>query len=181
MNLSVIHDNTIIDILLIQYDKFTDHRGYLAEVFNTKILTPYIDQQFVQEKTALSYYGVLRGLHYQTYPFQQGKLVRCIIGSILDIAVDIRKESKTYGQYVTHTLSETNNLMMYIPPGFAHGVLCLSQPQAIFSYWTTNDHSKYHEHGLNWSDPKLNIQLPIPIQDIILSDKDKELPYLENI
>lgn len=181
MNLSVIHDNTIIDILLIQYDKFTDHRGYLAEVFNTKILTPYINQQFLQEKIAMSYYGVLRGLHYQNYPFEQGKLVRCISGSILDIAVDLRKGSKTYGQYISHVLNDTNNLMMYIPPGFAHGVLCLSKPQALFGYWTTNDYSKEHERGLNWSDPELNIQIPIPATDVILSDKDRELPYLATI
>lgn len=181
MNLTISKDNNIKDILLIKYDKFTDHRGYLAEVFNIKTLTQHIDQQFLQEKIAMSYYGALRGLHYQTDPFQQGKLVRCITGSILDIAVDVRKNSKTYGKYVMHTLDDSNNLMMYIPPGFAHGVLCLSKPQAIFGYWTTNDYSKQHEHGLNWSDPKLNIKLPIPINDVILSDKDKDLPYLETI
>jgi dTDP-4-dehydrorhamnose 3,5-epimerase len=181
MNLTISNNKNISDILFVHYDKFTDHRGYLAEVFNTKLFSSYIDQTFLQEKIALSYYGVLRGLHYQSYPFEQGKLVRCISGSILDIAVDVRKNSKTYGQYVAHILDDKNNLMMYIPPGFAHGVLCLSKPQAIFGYWTTNDHSKQHECGLNWSDPKLNIQLPISIQDIILSDKDKELPYLETI
>jgi dTDP-4-dehydrorhamnose 3,5-epimerase len=179
MNLNISYDPLINDILIIQHDKFIDYRGYLAEVFNLEFFSKHIRVNFLQEKIALSYYGVLRGLHYQKEPFEQGKLVRCINGSILDIAVDLRKNSPTYLKYVTYTLTDTNNLMLYIPPGFAHGVLSLSKPQSIFGYWTTkNYHSKEHEAGLLWSDPLINIKLPIPHSDIILSDKDKNLPTL---
>lgn len=180
MNLSVVSDINLPDILLISYNKYEDDRGFLYEVFNNESLS-CLNIDFIQEKCAYSKYGVLRGLHFQKEPYAQGKLVRCSVGSIFDIAVDIRRTSSTFGKSVGHILSEDNNLMMYIPPGFAHGVLSISNNGSLFHYFTTNHYSKEYETGLLWSDPSLDLKLPIPYSDIVLSDKDKELPKLENL
>jgi dTDP-4-dehydrorhamnose 3,5-epimerase len=181
MNFIVTKDSNIPDILLIYHNKYSDNRGYLYETFNTSIISEYIKEKFVQEKCGYSKYGVLRGLHFQKHPYEQGKLVRCSSGEIYDIAVDIRKESKTYKKYVIHKLSDSNNTIIYIPPGFAHGILCSSKQGSLFHYFTTNQFAKDYESGLLWSDPSININIPIPISDIILSDKDKELPTIEKL
>ena len=174
------HDDTISDIILIETTNYSDDRGVLGELYNINIFA-YIIPQIIQTKYAFSHYGVLRGLHFQTQPYEQGKLIKCLSGSIFDIAVDIRKESPTFGKWVGHILSETNGLSMYVPPGFAHGALSISKNGSLFHYLNTNQFSKDHEAGISWSDPKLNIQLPISISDLILSNKDKELPNLDSI
>lgn len=174
------HDDTISDIILIQTTNYSDSRGVLGELYNVNIFSSIIPQ-IIQTKYAFSHYGVLRGLHFQTQPYEQGKLIKCLSGSIFDIAVDVRKKSPTFGKWVGHILSETNGLSMYVPPGFAHGVLSISKNGSLFHYATTNDYAPNHETGLLWSDPKLNIILPIPHAQVILSDKDKELPNLDQI
>lgn len=174
------HDDTISDIILIQTTNYADERGILGELYNINIFASIIPQ-IIQTKYAFSHYGVLRGLHFQKQPYEQGKLIKCLSGSIFDIAVDIRKQSPTFGKWVGHILSETNGLSMYVPPGFAHGVVCISKSGSLFNYFTTNDYAPNYEAGLLWSDPKLNIILPIPHTDVILSDKDKELSNLEQI
>lgn len=181
MNFNITKDSIIKDILLIQHDIFEDHRGILYETFHKNIIKSYIDIEFIQEKCIVSNYGVLRGLHFQKDPYGQGKLVRCTVGKIYDVAVDIRPNSITYGQWVGHELSDVNHKMIYIPPGFAHGVLSLSKNKSIVHYFTTHDHEKNAEAGIIWSDQSLNIQWPIPISDIVLSEKDKGLPTLAKI
>jgi len=180
MNYTFTKDENISDIVLIDTDSYKDSRGILSEIYN-KDLFSNLFEDVVQIKYAFSYYGVLRGLHFQLQPYAQGKLIKCVKGSIFDIAVDIRRNSPTFGRWIGHILSEDNSRMMYIPPGFAHGVLTISKNDSLFYYITTEQFSKEHESGLLWSDPAINIQLPIPHTDVILSDKDKELPNLESI
>lgn len=181
MNHTFNRDENLPDVLLIHTTGYNDDRGFLLEVYNDQIFSQYDIPKIVQEKCSFSHYGVLRGLHFQKDPYAQGKIVRCSMGSVFDIAVDIRRDSPTFGKWTGHILSDINHKMMYVPPGFAHGVLSLSKNGSLFNYLITNQFSKDHEAGILWSDPKLNIQLPIPISDLILSNKDKELPNLDSI
>lgn len=162
----------IQDLIVIQPTVFSDGRGYFQETYNEQKWIDSLGEvpRFVQDNESMSQKGVLRGLHFQNPPFQQGKLVRVVKGSVLDVAVDLRKNSPTYGQHFKVILSEENKLQMYIPEGFAHGFLTL-EDQTIFSYKCTNVYHPESEGGLRWNDPDLNIDWGI--DQPLLSEKDK--------
>jgi dTDP-4-dehydrorhamnose 3,5-epimerase len=160
----------IKDLLIIKPKVFEDARGYFFESYNEAVFKQHgVDANFIQDNQSLSNSGVLRGLHFQAPPFAQGKLVRVINGAVLDIAVDIRRNSPTYGQHVSVELTEENKTMFYIPPGFAHGFLTL-RDHTIFSYKCTNLYNKASEGTVLWNDNNLHINWNI--QNPILSDKD---------
>ncbi len=152
--------------------KFADNRGYFFESFNQSIFDEATNNEFafVQDNQSFSTKGVLRGLHFQNPPFAQGKLVRVIKGAVLDVAVDIRKDSKTYGDYVSVELTEENNKQFWIPPGFAHGFITLEE-NTIFSYKCTNYYAPQSEGTLLWNDTDLNIDWKI--KPSLVSDKDE--------
>ncbi len=161
---------------LLQPRVFEDHRGYFVESYNKKdFLEIGIDTEFVQDNQAKSVYGVIRGLHYQLPPFAQAKLVRVIQGRIIDVALDMRKNSPAYGQYFMIELSESNHLQLFIPKGFAHGYAVLSDETVVF-YKTDEYYSPESEAGVYFADPELGINWEIPEKDRIISDKDKKLP-----
>lgn len=166
-------------LLVIEPKVWRDERGYFFESYSKKTLEQQgIHHEFVQDNQSLSNKGTLRGLHFQAAPFAQGKLVRVIKGKVWDIAVDIRKDSPTYGQYYGCELSEHNNIQFWIPPGFAHGFITL-EDNTIFSYMCTNYYDKASEGGLLWNDPDLAIDWGVTSP--ILSDKDKVLPCLKDL
>lgn len=163
-------ETKIKNLLIIKPKVFADARGYFFESYNEGVFKENnITAHFVQDNQSLSNAGVLRGLHYQAPPFDQGKLVRVINGAVLDIAVDIRKNSPTYGQHVAIELTEENKTMFYIPPGFAHGFLTLKD-NTIFSYKCTNLYNKTSEGCVLWNDTDLNINWNV--ENPILSEKD---------
>ena len=168
----MIIEKTFIDGLLIIRPKvFQDDRGYFYESFNARAFAEAgIKSEFVQDNQSLSNRGVLRGLHFQRPPHAQAKLVRVINGSVLDIAVDIRKNSPTYGKHVSILLSGENKTMFYIPEGFAHGFATL-EDQTVFSYKCAGYYDKASEDTLLWNDPALAIDWTI--SDPVLSEKDK--------
>lgn len=171
----------IPDVLIIEPKVFEDERGFFFESFNQEQFDEAVGYpvNFVQDNHSKSVKGVLRGLHYQEEPYAQGKLVRCIVGEVFDVAVDIRKESLTYGKWTGVNLSAENKRQLWIPEGFAHGFLVLSEI-AEFNYKTTNYYSPKHEKGILWSDSHLKINWP-DICKIILSDKDIYNPeFIEN-
>lgn len=168
----------IPDVLVIKPDVFADERGYFFESFQKeKFDTLGIKKNFLQDNESKSQKGVLRGLHYQLPPFAQGKLVRVIKGSVLDVAVDIRKHSLTFGKWVSVVLSEENKWMCWIPEGFAHGFISLEN-ETIFSYKCTNIYHKPSERSILWNDSSLNINWGT--ETPILSPKDAEAPALQN-
>lgn len=153
---------------------FGDERGYFFESYNKKALAEAgITEEFVQDNQSLSAKGVLRGLHFQNPPYAQGKLVRVIKGSVLDVAVDIRKGSPTYGQHHKVLLSEDNKKMFWVPPGFAHGFLTL-EDDTIFAYKCTDLYNKESEGSIAWNDPQLGIDWGV--DDPNVSAKDREAP-----
>ncbi len=164
-------------LYLIEPKVWRDERGYFFESFKQKQFTEAgIDAVFVQDNQSLSQKGTLRGLHAQAEPFAQGKLVRVIQGKVLDVAVDIRKESPTYGQHFSVELSGDNFQMLWIPPGFLHGFITLEN-NTIFAYKVSGGlYAKAAEIGVIWNDPKLAINWNLPESEIILSEKDKALP-----
>lgn len=171
-----ISKTTLRDVYLITPTVFKDERGHFFESFNKNIwIDEGLPDGFVQDNQSFSYKGVLRGLHFQSGEHAQGKLVRVIKGRVLDIAVDIRPESSTFGQYEFFDLDAENNKMVYIPEGFAHGFLALED--SIFSYKCTAGYHKASESGILWNDPTLQIKWPIAAP--IVSDKDKVLPTFE--
>lgn len=158
-------------LLIIKPNVFGDNRGYFFESFNKKLFDSNVPNiNFVQDNQSMSHKGVLRGLHFQRPPFEQGKLVRVIQGSVLDVAVDIRQNSPTYGQYQSVLLSGENNLQFWIPPGFAHGFLTL-EDNTIFSYKCTGLYSKESEGAILWNDTDLNIDWNV--SSPIVSEKDQ--------
>lgn len=160
----------ITGLVIIEPDVFQDERGYFFESWNQKKFNESVTQvNFVQDNQSCSLKGALRGLHFQNPPHDQGKLVRVISGSILDVAVDIRKKSSTYGQYVSVELTAENKNMFYIPAGFAHGFLAL-EDNTIMSYKCTNDYNKESEGSLLWNDKNININWGI--ENPIISKKD---------
>lgn len=172
----------IPEVLLIQPRVFKDERGYFFECFNYKtfeIKAGFVPN-FVQDNESKSDKLVLRGLHYQLAPFAQAKLVRVIKGKILDVAVDIRKGSATYGQYVKAILSEDNKKQLFVPKGFAHGFLAL-EDETIVSYKCDEYYNKEHERGITPSDAFINIDWGIDMEDAILSEKDKNAPLLKDV
>lgn len=172
----------IPDVLIFEPKVFGDSRGFFFESFNKKIFDEAVNRnvEFVQDNHSLSAKGVLRGLHYQIEPFAQGKLVRCIEGEVFDVAVDIRDSSPTYGKWVGVVLSADNHRQLWIPEGFAHGFLTLSE-QAQFVYKTTNYYHPQSDRGIIWNDPDINIQWPTIDVPVNLSEKDKVQPSLKNI
>jgi len=167
----VIEHLNIQGLALIKPKVFEDPRGHFFEFYHQKNMKDQgIDVEFVQDNQSLSNKGVLRGLHFQRPPFDQGKLVRVIKGSVLDVAVDIRKDSPTYGQHHAVELSEANKLMFYVPTGFAHGFLTL-EDNTIFTYMCSNYYDAASEDGIAWDDPVLNIEWNI--SEPLLSEKDK--------
>ena len=161
---------------------FEDSRGYFFESFNQNKFNKLIGQNinFIQDNESYSSKGVLRGLHYQRGEFAQAKLVRVVKGTVLDIAVDIRKNSPTFGEYVTLELSEDNKQQLFISRGFAHGFIVLSDA-AVFSYKCDNFYNKESEAGIIFNDKALNIDWGISEDALVISEKDKLLPTFENL
>ncbi|HQV99020.1 MAG TPA: dTDP-4-dehydrorhamnose 3,5-epimerase [Bacteroidia bacterium] len=169
-----ITETPISGVLLIEPRVFSDSRGAFFESFNAKSLKESgIDHDFVQDNQSVSKKGVIRGLHFQRAPFEQGKLVRVIKGSVVDVALDLRKDSPTFGRHFDIELNDRNNLMLWIPPGFAHGFSVLEE-STIFSYKVTNYYHSSSESGIIYNDIDLNINWGI--KDGIVSEKDKVLP-----
>ena len=165
-------ETNLAGLLVIEPKVFEDSRGYFLESYSSKTFKEYgIDVNFVQDNQSLSCKGTLRGLHFQNAPYEQAKLVRVITGSIIDVAVDIRKDSKTYGKYYSIELNGENKKMLYIPDGFAHGFLTL-QDNTIVQYKCSNVYNKESEGGIMWNDPDINIDWGLTDEPII-SDKDK--------
>jgi len=170
----------ISDVFLIEPQIFEDKRGFFLENFKESDFKKNgIDVNFIQDNYSYSLKKVLRGLHFQKPPKAQAKLVTTLKGKIFDVAVDLRKNSTTYGKWVAEILSEENHLSLYIPEGFAHGFCVLSNDANVF-YKTTQEYSSEHERGIVWNDSVLNISWPID-DDPILSKKDQTLPFLENL
>ena len=172
----------IPDVKIIKPKKHGDHRGFFSETYNKKALAEAgIDLDFVQDNHSLSgEVGTLRGLHFQTPPFAQDKLVRVVKGAILDVAVDLRKGSPTFGKYVAAEISAEEWNQILVPIGFAHGFITLT-PDVEAIYKVTNYYAPECDKGLLWSDPALGIDWPTPEGGPILSDKDKVQPLLAEI
>ena len=167
-------------LIIIEPRVFGDERGYFLESYNEKEFKKAIGKvSFVQDNESKSSKGVLRGLHFQKPPFAQAKLVRCIEGKVLDVVVDIRKNSKTYGQHVAVELSGENKKQVFIPKGFAHGFVVLSD-SATFAYKVDNYYAPEHDRGIAFDDKDLVIDWRLPLEVLQLSDKDKLHPALAN-
>ena len=172
----------IPDIIIIQPDVFTDERGYFFESFKQNELNKFLgyDVMFCQDNESKSTYGVLRGLHYQEPPFAQAKLVRVIQGSVLDVAVDMRKNSSTFGKHVAIELNDQNKRQLFIPRGFAHGFIVLSKI-AIFSYKVDNYYNREFDRGIAFDDKVLDINWRIKKSEIKISKKDNFHPLFCDI
>ncbi len=167
-------------LLIYEPKVFEDNRGYFFESYNEKVFIENgIDMRFVQDNQAKSSYGIVRGLHYQLDPFAQTKLVRVLTGSIIDVAVDLRKNSSSYGQVFTIELSAENKKQLLIPKGFAHGYSVISETAEVF-YKCDSFYNKESEGGILWNDPALNIDWQIPPGKAVISEKDADQPLFEN-
>ena len=172
---------SIEGLVIIEPRVFGDERGYFLESYNEKEFEQAICKvSFVQDNESKSSKGVLRGLHFQKPPFNQAKLVRCIEGRVLDVAVDIRKGSPTYGKHVAIELSGENKKQVYVPRGFAHGFSVLSKT-AIFAYKVDNRYAPESDSGIRYDDTELGIDWGLPQEEIQLSEKDKELPSFKDL
>ena len=170
----------IEDVILVTPKVFGDSRGFFMESYQKSAFEKNgISNDFSQDNHSKSTKGVLRGLHYQTNPKAQAKLVRCSRGKILDVAVDIRKDSPTFGKWVGEVLSEENKNMLYIPAGFAHGFVVLSD-EAELLYKTSNEYSPENDRGVRWNDPDINVKWGIDFEPLI-SEKDSKQPFLKDI
>lgn len=171
-------DTPIKDLFIIEPQVFGDNRGYFFESFNQKKFEDLgLYYNFVQDNESLSKYGVLRGLHYQLNPWSQTKLVRVVYGKVFDVAVDIRKESPTFGKWFGVELSGENKKQFLIPKGFAHGFIVLSE-EAVFQYKCDAYYQPEYDRGIIFNDPTINIDWKLEEKDIHLSNKDRELPVL---
>lgn len=171
----------IKDLVIIEPKIFGDDRGYFYECYQKKRYDEAgIEANFIQDNEAFSTYGVIRGLHFQKGEFAQAKLVRVLQGKVYDVAVDLRKNSPTYGEWYGIELSDENKKQFFVPRGFAHGYSVLSDT-AIFAYKCDNDYNPQSEGGINLNDKTLNIDWKIPIEKQIISDKDLILPNIEEI
>ena len=169
----------IPEVVILEPKVYQDDRGYFFEAFSEEIFSHLVTPtHFVQDNESRSSYGVVRGLHFQAPPYAQAKLVRAVKGSVLDVAVDLRKGSPSYGTHVAVELSEENHRMLFIPRGFAHGFSVLS-PDAIFQYKCDNYYAPQSEGAVAWDDPILSIDWRVPTQDVILSAKDAHHPCLD--
>lgn len=169
-------------VVIIEPRIFGDARGYFYESFNAREFAEKVDpaEVFVQDNQSYSSYGVLRGLHFQCPPHAQSKLVRVISGKVIDVAVDIRAGSPTYGQHVAVELSGENHRQFFIPRGFAHGFIVLSET-ALFQYKCDNLYAPQSEGAIIWNDPDIGIDWKIPSSDILLSEKDRHHGFLKDL
>lgn len=190
MRLILIHFNTynmevlqtsIEGVYIIEPKVFGDNRGYFFESFNAKEFAEKvgIDVAFVQDNESKSKYGVLRGMHFQNPPYTQSKLVRVVKGKVIDVVVDIRKGSPTYGKYEMCELTEDNHRQFFVPKGMAHGFAVLSE-EAIFQYKCDDFYHPEAEGAIAWNDSDIAVEWPIPDADVILSEKDKHHPLLKD-
>ena len=168
------------DVVIIEPDVFGDSRGYFFESYSQKKFDEQVRKiEFVQDNESKSRYGVLRGLHFQKGKDAQSKLVRVVKGRVLDVAVDIRKGSPTFGQYVAVELTEENHRQLFIPRGFAHGFSVLSE-EAVFQYKCDNLYAPHAEGAIAWDDPDIGIDWGLPAEDVLLSAKDAAHPRLKD-
>ena len=173
-------ETLIKGVYVIEPRVFNDSRGYFFEAWKKEEFEQHIGKiDFVQDNESKSSYGVLRGLHYQKGACSQAKLVRVIKGKVLDVAVDIRKSSPTFGKHVMVELSDENKRQFFIPRGFAHGFLVLSD-EAIFCYKVDNTYAPQADAGIRWNDPDVGIQWPIDLDKVITSEKDLKQPFLKD-
>ncbi|MBQ6580829.1 MAG: dTDP-4-dehydrorhamnose 3,5-epimerase [Alistipes sp.] len=170
----------IEDVVIIEPDVFGDARGYFFESYSQKKFNEQVREvKFVQDNESKSKYGVLRGLHFQKGKDTQSKLVRVVKGRVLDVAVDIRKGSPTFGKYVAVELTEDNHRQLFVPRGFAHGFSVLSE-EAIFQYKCDNLYAPQAEGAIAWNDPEIGIDWGLPAEDVLLSAKDAAHPLLKD-
>lgn len=176
-----IKETHIKGLLVIEPDVFGDSRGYFMESFSERKFAAHtgIDVKFVQDNESRSSYGVVRGLHFQRAPHAQAKLVRVVSGRALDVAVDLREGSETYGKHFSIELSGENHLQVFIPKGFAHGFAALSE-EVVFQYKCDEYYAPDSEAAIIWNDPDLNIDWRLPAEDVLVSDKDKNHPKLKD-
>jgi len=173
-----VRETSLKGVLVLEPDVFSDERGFFLETFNSaRYGSAGIQDSFVQDNVSFSKKGVLRGLHFQ-YPQSQGKLIQVLSGQVVDVAVDIRVGSPTFGQWESYVLSDANYRQIYIPPGFAHGY-CVTSETAVFSYKCTDFYNPATESGIIWNDPDLNIDWPI--KEPVLSPKDADYPRLKDL
>lgn len=171
-------ETAIKGVFIIEPRVFNDTRGYFMEAWKKADFEEHIGKvDFIQDNESKSTYGVLRGLHYQKGEYSQAKLVRVMKGKVLDVAVDIRRSSPTFGQHVMVELSDENKRQFFIPRGFAHGFLVLSD-EAVFTYKVDNVYAPQHEAGIRWNDPELNLLWPIDQEKVVTSEKDLNAPPL---
>lgn len=178
----IVHTTHINDVFILEPQVFGDERGYFFESFNAERFFAHtgVDVRFVQDNESRSKRGVLRGLHFQRAPYAQAKLVRVVKGRVLDVAVDIRKDSPTFGRYVAVELSGDNKRQLFIPKGFAHGYVVL-EDNTIFQYKCDEFYHPESEDGIAWNDPQIGIEWPLPEGEIILSERDKNRPLLSEL
>ncbi len=168
-------------VVIIEPQVFEDARGYFFESWNkAKMEEAGLNYDFIQDNQSKSCYGTIRGIHFQKGEFLQAKLVRVLQGTVLDVAVDLRKDSKTFGQHVAVELSAENNRQLMIPRGFGHGFSVLT-PTAVFAYKCDNVYNKASEAGIRFDDPALGIDWKVKPEEAVLSDKDKILPFLKDV
>lgn len=168
-------------VVIIEPQVFEDARGYFFESWNkAKMEEAGLNYDFIQDNQSKSCYGTIRGIHFQKGEFSQAKLVRVLQGTVLDVAVDLRKASKTFGQHVAVELSAENNRQLMIPRGFGHGFSVLT-PTAVFAYKCDNVYNKASEAGIRFDDPALGIDWKVKPEEAVLSDKDKILPFLKDV
>lgn len=168
-------------VVIIEPQVFEDARGYFFESWNkAKMEEAGLNYDFIQDNQSKSCYGTIRGIHFQKGEFSQAKLVRVLQGTVLDVAVDLRKDSKTFGQHVAVELSAENNRQLMIPRGFGHGFSVLT-PTAVFAYKCDNVYNKASEVGIRFDDPALGIDWKVKPEEAVLSDKDKILPFLKDV
>ena len=167
-------------VYIIEPRVFADARGYFFEAWKQAKFEAHVGPvKFIQDNESMSSYGVVRGLHYQKGDLSQAKLVRVISGRVVDVAVDIRRSSPTFGRHIMVELSGDNKRQLFIPRGFAHGFAVLS-PEAVFTYKVDNPYAPQQEAGIRWDDPELAIQWPIDPKDVLTSDKDLRQPLLRD-
>ena len=180
MNDMEVIKTSIAVVVILEPRLFNDERGYFFESYSEREFTEKVGPvHFVQDNESKSSYGVLRGLHFQVPPYAQAKLVRVIRGSVLDVAVDIRQGSPTYGHYVAVELTEDNHRQLFIPRGFAHGFSVLSE-EAVFQYKCDNFYAPQSEGALSWNDPDIGVDWRLPADKVILSAKDRSHGFLKN-
>ena len=169
----------ISGLIVIEPKIFPDKRGFFMESYKeSEFIKNGIEKKFIQDNLSKSSKGILRGLHFQNNPKAQGKLIQVVLGRVWDVAVDLREESSTYLKWIGIELNDTEKKMFYIPPGFAHGFVALSD-EVLFQYKCTNEYDMISERGIRWDDPDIGITWPV--KDPLVSDRDKELPLIREI